>query len=169
MPSNNRITKIIEFINAKIRFENNHRGVSRADVSDALQQVAELNKLPLANINHTYSLGVQVKDENDVVYICKIDNTDGDITDPNKWRRVTGGTSNEDINLVEDNLIITTNGQTSFNLLYIPANILKVELFLNGQKLKYGTEFNVSSLGVLTYNYVTLQTNSQLIAQYKIN
>lgn len=169
MPSTNRLTRIIEFVNSKIRFENNHRGVSRADVADALAQVVELSKLPLANINHTYSLGVQVRDEDDVIYICRIEGTDGEITNPVKWRRTTNGTNNEDINFIEERLIVTTNGQTSFNLAYVPANILKVELFLNGQKLQYSTEFNVSSLGVITYNYVLLNTNSILIAQYKIN
>lgn len=169
MASTNRLTRIIEFVNSKIRFENSPRGVSRADVSDALAQVVDLAKLPLANIDHTYSLGVQVKDADDVVYICKIEGVNGDITNQTNWRRVTGGTSNEDVNSVEEVLPVTTNGQTVFNLSYIPANINKVELFLNGQKLRFGTEFTVSSLGVLTYNYVLLNTSSELITQYKIN
>jgi len=83
-----------------------------------------------------------------------------------KGVRVNGSETGLEFIQEEDRDIpITSNGQTSFSLSPAPQNYTQFELFLNGQKLIYGTHYSLNITGTLTYSYVTLKTTSKLIGR----
>lgn len=75
----------------------------------------------------------------------------------NGWEFTT--LSNVGVNQAQ--VVVTSNGQTSFTLPSTPISNISVQMFLNGQKMSYGSEYTVSGttvtysgLSVVTTDYV---------------
>jgi hypothetical protein len=62
-------------------------------------------------------------------------------------------------------VVVTSNGQTSFTLPSTPASNISVQMFLNGQKMSYGSEYTVSGTTV-TYSGISLITTDYVEFYY---
>jgi hypothetical protein len=59
-------------------------------------------------------------------------------------------------------LPVTSDGQTVFTMSLRPLDPIAVQLYLNGVKLKYGTDYNVSGITNTTVTYIVSDSNPAL-------
>ncbi len=162
----NEIDYIKEQIAKRITSKSAPSSISRTDVADLLNMILDKSLLPLLSSQNTYKLGFLGKDPDNNLYVSIQNNVIGDYTNAAFWKKLSDTTA--DGNLFEETLTISTNGQTSFNLIGVPLDASKVDLFLNGQRLKKGVDFTASNLGVVSYyGDVTLLTIMNLTAIYR--
>lgn len=79
-----------------------------------------------------------------------------------------GGGGGAALPLNVDVLTVGVDGQTVFTLADTPNDITAVQLFVNGQKLNYGTHFGiVGTTLTMTLSTFELQTTDNFIAYYQ--
>jgi hypothetical protein len=162
----NQITYIQEQIKKRISSKTAPSSISRIDVADLLNMVLDATAVPLLSSQNEYGLGYLGKDTSNNLYISIQPNVNGDWTNNANWKKISDTTV--DGNVFEETITISTNGQTTFNLSGIPLDANKVEIYLNGQRLKMGIDFTATSLGVLNYyGDVRLLTRMNLTAIYR--
>ena len=162
----NDIDFIREQITKRIISKTSPSSISRVDVADLLNLILDRSLLPLLTPQKTYKLGFLGRDDENNLYVSIQNNIIGDYNNAAFWKKLSNTTV--DGNLFEESVVINTNGQTSFNLTGIPLDASKVDLFLNGQRLKKGIDFTATSLGLIDYyGDVKLLTIMNLTAIYR--
>lgn len=162
----NDIDYIREQIAKRITSKTAPSSISRADVADLLNLILDRSLLPLLTPQKTYKLGFLGKDSSNNLYVSIQNNVVGDYNNIAFWKKLSDTTV--DGNLFEETLTISIDGQTIFNLTGLPLDASKVDIFLNGQRLKKGIDFTATSLGVLNYyGDVKLLTIMDLTAIYR--
>lgn len=145
-------------IDSRITNKTAINSISPVNVGESLKDIVDELKLKVPSLTKRYPAGFVARDSNYNIFICRLDNSTGDLQDPNKWKRL--------IEEFKYEVVINADNQTQFNLNPIPLNINLVSLYLNGQRQYLGRDFSVNNLGVLTFTSIPVETTDALCVEY---